>query len=104
MSMALGTNAINRVIDANIDMKNPRTALRQIPQGFLSKKEVIIFSSRCFLLMVVSVYMLNPICAMLSPLALFLLIIYSYTKRLTWLCHLVLDIVFLVAGVLNVLI
>jgi len=92
MGARTGANAINRVIDANIDMKNPRTAIRQIPQGLLSKKEVILFSSLCFLLMVVAAYMLNPICAILSPVALFLLIIYSYTKRFTWLCHLVLGV------------
>jgi 4-hydroxybenzoate polyprenyltransferase len=92
MGARTGANAINRVIDANIDMKNPRTAVRQIPQGLLEKKEVIVFSTVCFALMVVAAYMLNPICALLSPIALFLLIIYSYTKRFTWLCHLVLGV------------
>lgn len=87
-----GANAINRAIDAEIDAKNPRTAVRQLPQGLMKKKEVIIFSSVCFIVMVVAAAMLNPLCLLLSPIALFLMIIYSYTKRFTWACHLVLGI------------
>lgn len=90
MGARTGANAVNRVIDAEIDKKNNRTANRQLPQGLLSKKEVIIFSSLCFLVMIIASFMINPLCAMLSPIALFLLIIYSYTKRFTWACHLVL--------------
>lgn len=92
MGARTGANAINRVIDAEIDGKNPRTAMRQLPQGLLKKKEIIIFSAVCFLAMVVSAAMLNPLCLLLSPIALFLLIIYSYTKRFTWACHLVLGV------------
>lgn len=92
MGARTGANAINRVIDAEIDAKNPRTATRQLPQGLLKKKDVIIFSSICFLIMLMGAYMLNPLCLLLSPIALFLLIIYSYTKRFTWACHLVLGI------------
>lgn len=92
MGARTGANAINRVIDAEIDARNPRTATRQLPQGLLKKKEVIIFSSVCFIVMVIAAAMLNPLCLMLSPIALFLMIIYSYTKRFTWACHLVLGI------------
>ena len=92
MGARTGANAINRVIDAEIDKRNPRTASRQLPQGLLKKKEVIMFSSLCFLVMIIGAYMLNPLCLLLSPVALFLLIIYSYTKRFTWACHLVLGI------------
>ncbi|MFL0247966.1 UbiA-like polyprenyltransferase [Candidatus Clostridium stratigraminis] len=92
MGARTGANAINRVIDAEIDSKNPRTAMRQLPQNLLQKKEVIIFSSVCFLVMIIAAAMLNPLCLILSPIALFLLIIYSYTKRFTWACHLVLGI------------
>ena len=92
MGARTGANAINRVIDAEIDKKNPRTATRQLPQGLMKKKEVILFSSLCFLVMLIGAYMLNPLCLLLSPIALFLLIIYSYTKRFTWACHLVLGI------------
>jgi len=87
-----GANALNRVIDAEIDAKNPRTALRQIPQGLLQKKEVIVFSVACFLIMLVSAAMLNPLCLLLSPVALFLMVFYSYTKRFTWTCHLFLGV------------
>jgi 4-hydroxybenzoate polyprenyltransferase len=92
MGARTGANAINRVIDAEIDAKNPRTATRQLPQGLLRKKEVIVFSCLCFLVMVVAAAKLNPLCLLLSPIALFLMVIYSYTKRVTWACHLVLGI------------
>lgn len=92
MGARTGANAINRVIDAEIDAKNPRTAVRQLPQGLLKKKEVIVFTAICFLVMVFAAAMLNPLCVLLSPIALFLLIVYSYTKRFTWACHLVLGI------------
>lgn len=92
MGARTGANAINRVIDAEIDAKNPRTVMRQLPQRMLKKKEVIVFTAVCFLVMVIAAAMLNPLCVMLSPIALFLMIIYSYTKRFTWTCHLVLGI------------
>lgn len=92
MGARTGANAINRVIDAEIDAKNPRTASRQIPQGLMRKKEVICFTVICFAVMVFSAAQLNPICLWLSPIALFLMTIYSYTKRFTWACHLVLGI------------
>lgn len=92
MGARTGANAINRVIDAEIDAKNPRTALRQLPQGLMKKREVILFVLICFIIMILAAAMLNPLCLILSPIALFLLIIYSYTKRFTYLCHLVLGI------------
>jgi 4-hydroxybenzoate polyprenyltransferase len=87
-----GANALNRVIDAEIDAKNPRTAARQLPQGLMKKKEILIFVFICFAVMVFAALQLNLICLILSPIALFLMIIYSYTKRFTWLCHLVLGV------------
>ncbi|MCB2290357.1 putative 4-hydroxybenzoate polyprenyltransferase [Clostridium sp. CS001] len=92
MGARTGANAINRVIDAEIDARNPRTSTRQLPQGLFHKKEIILFTVVCFLIMVISAAMLNPLCLLLSPIALFLMIIYSYTKRFTWACHLVLGI------------
>ena len=92
MGARTGANAINRVIDAEIDAKNPRTLTRQLPQGLIKKKEVVVFSLCCFIVMVIAAAMLNPLCLMLSPIALFLLVIYSYTKRFTWACRLVLGI------------
>lgn len=92
MGARTGANAINRVIDAKIDARNPRTAGRQLPKGEMKKTEVIIFTAVCFLVMVYGAYKLNWICLLLSPIALFLMIIYSYCKRFTYLCHLVLGV------------
>ena len=92
MSARTGANALNRVIDAEIDAKNPRTATRQLPQGLMNKKEILIFVVICFVIMVFAAWQLNTICFILSPIALFLMTIYSYTKRFTWMCHLVLGI------------
>lgn len=87
-----GANALNRVIDAEIDARNPRTATRQIPKGLMNKKEILIFVVICFGVMVFAAWKLNTICLILSPIALFLMIIYSYTKRFTWACHIVLGV------------
>ena len=92
MGARTGANAVNRVIDAEIDARNPRTAGRQIPKGDVKKSEVIFFTSICFLIMLFGAYKLNIVCLLLSPVALFLLIIYSYCKRFTFLCHLVLGV------------
>lgn len=87
-----GANAINRVIDSEIDAANPRTARRQIPMGGMKKREALFFSIVCFAVMVIAAWLINPLSGMLSPIALFLMWGYSYTKRFTWLCHLVLGI------------
>ncbi len=92
MGARTGANAINRVIDAQIDARNPRTAQRQIPKGEMKKGEVIVFTLACFLVMLFGAYQLNWVCFALSPVALFLLIIYSYCKRFTYLCHLILGV------------
>lgn len=87
-----GANALNRAVDAKIDAKNPRTASRQIPRGEVSVRETVALTAVCFAVMVVAAFQLNPLCALLSPAALFLMSVYSYTKRFTWLCHLVLGV------------
>lgn len=92
MGARTGANALNRVIDAEIDAKNPRTATRQLPQGLMNKKEILVFVFICFAIMVFAAWKLNTICLILSPIALFLMTIYSYTKRFTWMCHIVLGI------------
>lgn len=94
-----GANAINRVIDAKIDSRNPRTAGRQIPKGQVGAGEALALTGGCFLLLVVSAYQLNPLCFALSPLALFCMCFYSYTKRFTWLCHLFLGVTCAIAPV-----
>lgn len=85
-------NALNRVIDAEIDEKNPRTRERHIPAGILSKKELMTFTAVCLSLLVLAAFMLNSLCVKLLPVAGFLLIFYSYTKRFTWACHLFLGL------------
>jgi 4-hydroxybenzoate polyprenyltransferase len=80
-------NALNRVIDADIDKKNPRTLSRHLPRGLLSKKTLLLFSLFMILLVIVAAALLNPVCVMLLPLAGLLVGGYSYSKRFTWLCH-----------------
>lgn len=88
-----GANALNRLIDKDIDGKNPRTADRHMPRGIVKKTEVIILVLICFGLLTLAAFMLNPLCAILLPVAILLFILYSYTKRFTWACHLVLGII-----------
>lgn len=99
LSARTGANALNRVIDAKIDSKNPRTASRQIPKGEVSVKETLLLTFVCFLVLVISAWNLNTLCFVLSPIALFLMCIYSYTKRFTWCCHIVLGITCAIAPV-----
>ncbi|SDM77433.1 4-hydroxybenzoate polyprenyltransferase [Fictibacillus solisalsi] len=81
---------LNRVIDARIDQKNPRTAMRAIPAKLISMKEAALFIAGSFVLLFVSAYQLNILSVWLLPLAVFFLVFYSYTKRFTYLCHVIL--------------
>jgi 4-hydroxybenzoate polyprenyltransferase len=83
---------LNRVIDAEIDGKNPRTAGRAIPAGLLSRSVVLVFIALSVALMLFAARMLNPLCLYLSPLALGFILLYSYCKRFTALAHVVLGI------------
>jgi 4-hydroxybenzoate polyprenyltransferase len=83
-------NALNRLIDARFDAWNPRTAHRHLPQKLVSEVEVLVISIIGFALLLLASWQLNPLCLKLAPVALFVLVIYSYTKRFTWACHLVL--------------
>lgn len=87
-----GANALNRLVDKDIDAKNPRTAGRHLPLGIVKSSEVLFIVVFSFALLVLAAYELNPLCLKLLPLALFLFIIYSYTKRFTWACHIILGI------------
>jgi len=84
-SAAMG---FNRVVDADIDLKNHRTAIREIPSGLLSEKEGFVFVGLCSLVFILSAAMLSLLCFILSFPALFFLFFYSYTKRFTPYCHL----------------
>jgi 4-hydroxybenzoate polyprenyltransferase len=83
-------NAINRLIDAKFDAWNPRTTDRHMPRGLVSAREVLALSIIGFGLLLLAAWQLNPLCLKLAPLAVLLLVLYSYTKRFTWACHLVL--------------
>ncbi|WP_082393680.1 UbiA-like polyprenyltransferase [Bacillus sp. JCM 19034] len=84
--------SLNRVIDAQIDKHNPRTAKRAIPAGLVSKMEVWLFIVISFVVLFFAAYQLNMLAVYLLPIAVFFLVIYSYTKRFTWTCHLILGI------------
>ncbi len=93
LCMVFARNAamgFNRYIDADIDLKNKRTAMREVPAGIVSKRNALVFVLINCLLFVVSAFFINTICFYLSPVALFVILFYSYTKRFTALCHLVL--------------
>ena len=80
--------AFNRLADAEIDNHNPRTQTRAIPAGLLKKNDVLIFIVLSACLLVVSAHQLNPLAFKLSPIALAIIMLYSYTKRFTSLAHL----------------
>ncbi|WP_276089999.1 UbiA-like polyprenyltransferase [Pedobacter sp. JY14-1] len=84
--------AFNRYLDRKIDAKNPRTKTRDIPSGRVSASEALIFVIINCLLFVTTTWFINPLCFYLSPVALFIVLVYSYTKRFTALCHLVLGL------------
>jgi 4-hydroxybenzoate polyprenyltransferase len=84
--------AFNRYLDREFDAKNPRTAIREIPKGLISASSALRFSVFNSILFVGVAYMINVTCFMLSPIALLVMLGYSYTKRFTSLCHIVLGI------------
>lgn len=84
--------AFNRVLDAAIDAQNPRTKMRHIPAGHLSKAFAWGFTAAASALFVLAAAMLNPLCLALSPVALGVVLFYSWTKRFTSLSHLVLGL------------
>ncbi|WP_293880914.1 MULTISPECIES: UbiA-like polyprenyltransferase [unclassified Sphingobacterium] len=82
--------AFNRYLDRDIDAINPRTAMRDIPAGKISASNALVFTIVNSLIFIGATYFINSLCFMLSPVALFVVLFYSYTKRITPLCHLVL--------------
>lgn len=84
--------AFNRWLDKNFDALNPRTAIREIPAGLIKANSALLFVIVNCLLFIICTYFINRICFYLSPVALFAILFYSYTKRFTALCHLVLGV------------
>ncbi|MCW2928228.1 MAG: 4-hydroxybenzoate octaprenyltransferase [Thermoleophilia bacterium] len=88
-TLAMG---LNRVIDAEIDARNPRTATREIPSGIVSRAQVWVLFAASLALLVGATFQLDPVTRVLWPIPVALFLLYPYTKRFTWLCHLVLGL------------
>ncbi len=84
--------AFNRYLDRQFDARNPRTAIREIPAGILKANNVLWFTIVNALLFILACFFINRICFYLSPVALLVVLGYSFTKRFTPLCHLVLGL------------
>ncbi len=82
----------NRLVDREIDAANPRTAARALPAGLVTPGFVAAFVVASLALLLLAAWRLNPLCLALSPLAIFILLGYSYTKRFTWAAHLALGL------------
>jgi 4-hydroxybenzoate polyprenyltransferase len=80
--------AVNRLADAGLDARNPRTAGRELPSGQLSAAQVLVFSAASLALFLVAVYQLAPKTHYLWPIPVAMFVVYPYLKRFTWLCHL----------------
>lgn len=95
LCMVFARNAamgFNRYLDREYDKLNPRTAIREIPAGVLKPKSVLYFVILNSLLFIATTWFINSLCFYLSPVALFVILFYSYTKRFTPLCHFVLSL------------
>ena len=84
--------AFNRYLDRQFDAKNPRTAVREIPSGVLKANTVLWFTIANCILFIACCFFINHLCFYLSPIALAVVLGYSYTKRFTPLCHLILGL------------
>ncbi len=84
--------AFNRYIDRGIDAQNTRTVVREIPSGIINPVAALRFVFLMSAAFIFTTYWINPLCFYLSPIALLVILGYSYTKRFTWLCHFVLGI------------
>ncbi len=84
--------AFNRYLDRDVDAVNPRTQVREIPAGLISARSALLFVLANCALFILTTWFLNRLCFFLSPVALAVVLGYSYTKRFTWLCHVVLGL------------
>ena len=91
--------SFNRLADVDIDRENPRTRERELPSGRLSRAAVIAVTLVLVALFVFAAFQLNRLCGLLSPVALAIVFGYSFTKRFTWACHLVLGLALAIAPV-----
>lgn len=79
--------AMNRLCDADIDARTPRTRSRHIPAGLVARRDVWVLIGISLVLLLLAALNLNPLCVRLYPFAVLTVAIYSFTKRFTWLCH-----------------
>jgi 4-hydroxybenzoate polyprenyltransferase len=84
--------AFNRYLDRKFDALNPRTAIREIPKGIITPKNALVFTLVSCALFIITCFFINRICFFLSSVALAVVLGYSYTKRFTPLCHLILGL------------
>jgi 4-hydroxybenzoate polyprenyltransferase len=89
-SLAMG---LNRLVDAGIDARNPRTAGRELPSGLLSPAQVALFCALSLVLFLLAVFQLAHVVRWLWPIPVAGFVVYPYLKRFTWLCHLWLGVV-----------
>ena len=80
--------ALNRLLDAEIDARNPRTAGRELPSGALSVRQVLVLCGAALVVFLFAVFQLEPIVRWLWPIPVAMFFVYPYLKRVTWLCHL----------------
>lgn len=95
LCMVFARNAamgFNRFLDREFDKLNPRTAIREIPAGVLKPRSVMFFVLLNVIFFIIATWFINLLCFYLSPVALFIILFYSYTKRFTPLCHFVLSL------------
>jgi 4-hydroxybenzoate polyprenyltransferase len=79
--------ALNRLIDAGLDARNPRTAARELPRGALTAWQVVLFCLASLAVFLVAVYQLDPLVRWLWPIPVVAFVVYPYLKRATWLSH-----------------
>jgi 4-hydroxybenzoate polyprenyltransferase len=79
--------ALNRLVDAELDARNPRTATRELPSGALSRLQVVALTAAALLVFLVAVFQLDPVVRWLWPIPVAMFFVYPYLKRFTWLSH-----------------
>ncbi len=84
--------AFNRYLDRSFDARNPRTAIREIPSGIISSDSALRFVIFNCIAFIICTWLINFLCFFLGPVALFVILFYSYTKRFTPLCHFILGL------------
>jgi 4-hydroxybenzoate polyprenyltransferase len=92
VSARSGAMGLNRYIDRKIDADNPRTSQRELPAGIIPARDALLFSLISLFVLVLAAWMLNPLCLKLAPVAIAVMVLYSFTKRFTWISHFVLGL------------